>query len=455
MKKAPASEPGTPALIVHEIIFPAAAGLFLALALIKFGNPVIFQSRIEVPQNLLDAVYTPWPVRWAYWLLAGLAVCSLAAWRWQTRAPLWLISLPVVWFLWQLLSAVQTVEPRLTKATLTHFGACVVSFYLGLFALSRVRRLRLFWLGLLGGFLIVIAVGWQQHFGGLAETRRYFYQLPDWQDYPPEFIKKLGSDRIYGTLFYPNTLAGVIILLLPLLLAASWLATPSLGVRISAATLAGLAGLACLFWSGSKAGWLIVLAMSSIAFLHLPLRQRSKQWMAGMLVALGLCAFAARYANYFSRGATSVSARWDYCRVALQLVKMRPFLGSGPGTFSEGYRRLKTPDAEMTRLAHNDYLQQGTDSGVMGLLLYSAFWICAIGWLYRRSKGNPTAFAVWLGIAGLAVQSLVEFGLYIPATAWSQFMLAGWLLGSRSMEIEKQDNSKTCALNGDSVPHDH
>ena len=36
-------------------------------------------------------------------------------------------------------------------------------------------------------------------------------------------------------------------------------------------------------------------------------------------------------------------------------------------------------------------------------------------------------FAVWLGVLGWSLQSLVEFGLYIPALAWPAFTFLGWL----------------------------
>ena len=40
-------------------------------------------------------------------------------------------------------------------------------------------------------------------------------------------------------------------------------------------------------------------------------------------------------------------------------------------------------------------------------------------------------FAVWLGVLGWSLQSLVEFSLYLPALAWPAFVLLGWLLGVR------------------------
>lgn len=47
--------------------------------------------------------------------------------------------------------------------------------------------------------------------------------------------------------------------------------------------------------------------------------------------------------------------------------------------------------------------------------------------LYRITRGDWTLFSVWLGLLGWALQSFVEFGLYIPALAWTAFFLFGWL----------------------------
>ncbi len=405
-------------------------GLWLALTLIKFGNPVILEGKIEAPTNWAELVVSTWPPDWGYWLLGGVVLGGIGFWRWRTMAPKWLVVLPLVWFIWEVFAGIQTVNPTLTKPVLTHFASCAVVFYLGLFALSSVNRLRLLWIGLLGGFLVVLIVGWNQHFGGLEETRRYFYELPNWQEFPPEFIKKLSSNRIYATLFYPNTLAGVIILLLPIFLTAVWQVPETRwGKGIAAGALA-VGSLACLYWSGSKAGWLIMLGLAVVALLHWPLPRRLKLGIASVVVVAGLAGFMAVYAGYFSRGATSVSARLDYWKAGWRLMLEKPALGWGPGTFQVGYARLKAPESEMARLAHNDYLEQGADAGVPGFLLYAVFIAGAMTWLHRGCQNDPLRLAVWLGLLGLATQGLVEFGLYIPAIAWPQFLLTGWLIGS-------------------------
>jgi O-antigen ligase len=157
---------------------------------------------------------------------------------------------------------------------------------------------------------------------------------------------------------------------------------------------------------------------------------RTKKWLVLALAAiLALGAFGYRFAGYFRQGATSVAARFDYWRAAIQIAVSSPTTGTGPGTFQIPYAKIKSPDAEMARLAHNDFLQQGSDSGILGFLTYVGVFVATIPTLYRKTKDSQLAFAIWLGLAAWAIHSTVEFGLYIPAVAWSAFTLMGWLHG--------------------------
>ena len=208
--------------------------------------------------------------------------------------------------------------------------------------------------------------------------------------------------------------------------------------------------------------------------------------ITGVLLA-GLIGFFWRHAVFFQKGATSVSARFDYWRAALQTAADRPFFGTGPGTFAIPYEKIKKPESEMSRMVHNDYLEQASDSGVVGFLSYAFLIVGGLTWslraprrLPRRSggvagfpprsprqsgaaagplsrtqsfsdkdqhtnEGNRDSqtgwhrflspcedwlrFSVWLGLLGWSLQSLLEFSLYIPALAWLAFTLLGWLLG--------------------------
>ena len=130
-------------------------------------------------------------------------------------------------------------------------------------------------------------------------------------------------------------------------------------------------------------------------------------------------------------GATSAGARFDYWRAAVQTTVEQPAFGTGPGTFQRPYARLKSPESEMARLAHNDYLEQFSDSGVPGGLAYGAWVLLALvaaGKKIWRSR-DAMAFAIYLGLLGWFAQGLGEFGLFVPALGWTAFTLLGCVLG--------------------------
>jgi putative inorganic carbon (HCO3(-)) transporter len=280
-----------------------------------------------------------------------------------------------------------------------------------------------------------------------------------WELYPPElkarltspeFQQKIASNRIFGTFVYPNALAGGILFALPVSVVTVW----NLSRRFSSVgrgVLTGLlacAGLVCLFWSGSKAGWLIMLGMALLAFVHLEqLSKRAKLISVLVLMTLGFGVFYAKHAGYFTKKTNSATARLDYWQAAWQTMKEKPLFGSGPGTFMINYQRLKRPESEPAKLAHNDYLQQGSDSGVIGLCTFLALMGGSVVVLYcrLRRKWDWGRFAVWLGVAGLAVQEFVEFSLYIPALAWPLFLFLGWLWAATELPLPQPPGPTTHA----------
>jgi O-antigen ligase len=450
-------EPGQRA----QIGFALVAGVFFFVVILKLGNPVILDSLATPPKTFVEAIYESWPLKWGYQLAIPLFACGLlailarltsAAIPGEPAAPhqpekaqpsplsprlLWsFLLLPAIWLAWQFVSAAHSVNPSLTRVTLGHFTMSVALFYLGYFALSGVKNPWPLWIGLTLALVWVVHTGLDQHFGGLEATRKMVTSSPEWKNASPDYVKRIQSNRIFSTFMYPNALAGGLLLLLPLSLVFLWFLTPKVPINGRRAFVAILAAcsLACLYWSGSKGGWLIALAVGLIALLHSPIPGRWKQKIIAATIILGLLGFAVRYAKFFQRGATSVVARFDYWAVALQSAEAHPLFGTGPGTFSVPYGHWQAahPKAEMARLTHNDFLEQLSDSGLIGFGAFSVWIIGNLIILYRYSKNFTSPqqifhFSVWLGLLALFLQSTVEFHLYYPAFAWTTFFLMGWM----------------------------
>lgn len=416
-------------------LFAFLLGSLLGLALLKFGNPVILDSMVLAPVDALELIFQPWPLKWGYLCLLLLIPVGCFAASLRPRPPGPLLGVSIGWLGWQLLSSTKTVDAHLTSVTLLHFGACFVLFYLGFFALSREGQLRGLWPGLLAGYLLMLWFGLEQHYGGLEASRKQFYEMPDWQQYPPDYLKKIASDRIFSTLVYPNALAGAILLYFPMLACAA----PQLFKRFPRIAVGVVFGLltytsaACLIWSGSKSGWLIALALFLVFVLHQPFARQAKMILVGCLLVGGLAGFFIKFSAYFQRGAPSVGARFDYWNAAWSTFRDHPILGTGPGTFSVAYKKIKRPEAEMAKLTHNDFLEQASDSGFVGFASYLLLVLGSLAVFYRsREHLDPSSRLAGLGLLGWALQAFVEFPLYIPALSWPAFVLLGCLWGQIS-----------------------
>jgi O-antigen ligase len=185
-----------------------------------------------------------------------------------------------------------------------------------------------------------------------------------------------------------------------------------------------------------------MLSVGLVGLLRVPFSRQLKVALVTGILLAGLAGFFWKYAAFFQKGATSVSARFDYWRAAAQTTKDNPLFGTGPGTFAIAYQKIKRPESEMARLVHNDYLEQASDSGVPGLLAYALFIVSMVVWSFPKTGKTAATgsddwlvFSAWLGVLAWSLQSLVEFGLYIPALAWPAFTLLGWLLGRKEPNI--------------------
>ena len=400
---------------------------------------MILDSVVTPPSSFTAAFYESWPTTWGYWMFLPLLSMGLMSIPWSRLKFKWIWALPALWLAWEFVAATQTVNMSLTGQTLAHFTVCVALFYLGYLAFQQGAPSWPLWAGISLALCWVIRKGVEQHFGGLEATRKLIeagnnpmgISLEALKN--PDFIKRIESKRIYATFVYANAFAGGLLLTLPLAMAFMWRLTAKVRppLRVGMVLLFGLIGLVCLYWSGSKAGWLVALTVGLVALGHSNVPSKWKRALIFGVLILGLAAFVAKYAGFFQKERNSVGARFAYWRVAVMVIKTHPILGSGPGTFQVPYRELKRTDDEPTKLCHNDYLEQASDSGVLGFAIYISMVIANLLLLYRYSTGKTPldwlTFAVWLGVFAVCLQSTVEFHLYIPALAWTEFFLIGWL----------------------------
>ena len=115
--------------------------------------------------------------------------------------------------------------------------------------------------------------------------------------------------------------------------------------------------------------------------------------------------------------------RDDVMFAALPLVKERPIVGHGAGSFESVYQRYPGPDIRLHfDHAHNDYLQFVIEFGAVGTFLLALFVLgslfYAVQALWRSSPyRSGVGFAASMAIVSMLVHAVTDFNLQIPANA--------------------------------------
>jgi O-antigen ligase len=197
---------------------------------------------------------------------------------------------------------------------------------------------------------------------------------------------------------------------------------------------AAAAGAAALIWLGlllshSRAGLLAALAGAGIVLFHYR-SIRAARWAAAVgavvLVALLTLEVAQAPGERFLDTKGDLAAkggRLTVWRDSLALVKARPFLGWGFGTFESAFPSVQSADvSEVYDHAHNDWLEWVTEGGALGLLAAVGLVVTSFQF---GSVGTRAA------IAAFAIHAMTDFSLRIPALAVVAALLSGTRDGSR------------------------
>lgn len=228
------------------------------------------------------------------------------------------------------------------------------------------------------------------------------------------FLTRLNSSEMFGTYVYPNifgAFCAMAILSFPGFRprrsgAASFLFLASFGVLLYA--------VCCSQAKGAVLALVISVLVTGLVFLWSKGRRRT--CLAIVVAALILGTASAR--TVLSVCGPSIEVRLGYWESALSMIREKP-LGVGIANFGEHYSAYMTENATEVKMAHNDHLQQLAELGVVGFLLYAAFYLCLLRSAFLclvgpgneggDEEGDGDRFPVfgWAATAALAILFLM------------------------------------------------
>jgi putative inorganic carbon (HCO3(-)) transporter len=144
-------------------------------------------------------------------------------------------------------------------------------------------------------------------------------------------------------------------------------------------------------------------------------------WVGGDRLATSIEAARGEFTE--SRESREGVTRLKVWRDTIEMIKANPITGVGMGGYwTEIPRYHQAPGSMTPQQAHNDYLELVAGGGIVGLVIF--LWFVAV--VIRHARSNlqspdgfrrAVCFASLIAIAGVAVHSLMDFGLHRMANA--------------------------------------
>jgi O-antigen ligase len=256
-----------------------------------------------------------------------------------------------------------------------------------------------------------------------APTKLYWFMTP-----------RFGG-WIYGPYINHNHYAGLMEMLVPVPLVFAFSRFGNQRERWIAASAAAFMA-ATIFLSGSRGG-MIAFGFEIAIFLVWVFRERQRKNIAillGVFLLISLAIIAstgghevkARIATFAADKHSDIATdiRLQIDRDILRMVRHRPMLGWGQGTFAEVYPRFRSFYTDsLVNAAHNDFLQVLAETGLIGFAIMIWFLVITLRHALRKSSkwtsnlNGAVAVAALLGISGILVHSLIDFNMQVPANA--------------------------------------
>ncbi len=120
----------------------------------------------------------------------------------------------------------------------------------------------------------------------------------------------------------------------------------------------------------------------------------------------------------------NVSARMDFVKDGLKVIKDYPIAGAGGGAWKNLYRQYQSTPYNTTEV-HNFYVQYGTEVGIIGLIaLLVLLLLLVISMIKSIRAGSPYLY-VYLAAMLILLHSTIDFNLSLAAVGYVLWMLTG------------------------------
>ena len=253
------------------------------------------------------------------------------------------------------------------------------------------------------------------------------------------YLRHSVKGAIAGPLHYTNASAALYLQGVIAALVLTTILRPGAG-RNAAASAAAILGCAVLIADSRATDALLVLPVIAWFLRDRVAVRTGLKVFAGLLVgallltvALGATAPAGvrHDRNLGPVGEELSGNRLALWSDALTLMREYPLSGVGPGRFQFASPTARS-DTDL-RWAHNGFLQQGAEQGLVGLALAITLFLWVFVRLWSLPAPDRTCALAGAAVAVLGIQACADYLLHFPALTVAAAALAGSVISSRSL----------------------
>jgi len=406
--------------------------LFTCLLPLKLNGIVGVPEATSLFTDQIAAyIIITWPV-FLFPLIAGiLLILTLIAFPFKTVSfskdkTLIVASLWGLLAFTSLLGAINATVWDFVIMEITHlFGLAAYVFTIYLFFKNVPRAKIMLISSILAGLIICVCLGFEQYFVGFEEMREYIVKQEQSGLTGDGVLKaKIFDERLNAPFTSSNSLAGYLLLTIPLCLVMLW----KLCAKIEPPKTARLIFIpivaACLFFilfaTRARGAFLSLILTGGVFIVFFPV----KKWLRwSIIIAAPLVVIAgAIYIYKFGRGFASMQVRVDYIWVSLKLLFKHPFVGTGWGDFFYDYMKIKVGlTKEAPHTPHNLFMALGGQAGILALLasigaLFYPLWLGAkkVRLLIAEHNYIQEDVTLLLGLIAFLFHAMMDIDLQVP-----------------------------------------
>lgn len=401
----------------------------IALLPLKFGTLAGAPDRYSFyPADFFAWIITPWPSVSFPTAAGGVLLLALVIFPVRIQNSRVAFTVTALWLLVAFISIIGAVNASTMDYVIVYvvhifgFTALGAATWLMLSNLPEFKQVVL--LSIIAGVMLTAIYGIEQRLCGFEENHRFIESQGN--GISGDLRARLLDTRIFACFASCNSLAGYLLLTMPLCFCLCWQLSGKVKYcRISRAVFMLLLALllGTVFFSTLSRGAFLSLVIAGTIFIMIfPVRKTIR--IAVFILVPSVIIAGAFYITYVGRGFSSMLVRFDYIYASFQMFLNHPWMGTGWGDFFYDYMRLKlTMSKEAPHAAHNilmDFLGQTGSAGFAVCLAAIVYPIVKIAGKIRNTAGN-LLFAslnsyVIFGLIAYFIHSLMDVNLQISAS---------------------------------------